>query len=155
MLIKYLQVFFISMLPIVELRGDIPFATAIGVPPLTAYGISIIGNMLPIPFIFLFAGKILHWGKDKPYIGRIFTFFLKKGYSAGRKLEDKAGFGLYLALTLFVGIPLPGTGAWTGSLAACLLGINTKKGTIAVLAGVLLAGVIMMALSLGLLSFFR
>lgn len=155
MLIKYLQVFFISMLPIVELRGAIPFATAIGVPPLTAYGISIIGNMLPIPFIFLFAGKILHWGKDKPYTGRIFTFFLKKGYSAGRKLEDKAGFGLYLALTLFVGIPLPGTGAWTGSLAACLLGINTKKGTIAVLAGVLLAGVIMMALSLGLLSFFR
>lgn len=155
MLIKYLQVFFISMLPIVELRGAIPFATAIGVPPLTAYGISIIGNMLPIPFIFLFAGKILHWGKDKLYIGRIFTFFLKKGYSAGRKLEDKAGFGLYLALTLFVGIPLPGTGAWTGSLAACLLGINTKKGTIAVLAGVLLAGVIMMALSLGLLSFFR
>lgn len=155
MLIKYLQVFFISMLPIVELRGAIPFATAIGVPPLTAYGISIIGNMLPIPFIFLFAGKILHWGKDKPYIGRIFTFFLKKGYSAGRKLEDKAGFGLYLALTLFVGIPLPGTGAWTGSLAACLLGINTKKGTIAVLAGVLLAGVIMMALSLCLLSFFR
>ena len=149
MLIKYLQVLFISMLPIVELRGAIPFATAIGVPPLTAYGISIIGNMIPVPFIFLFAGKILHWGKEKPYIGKTFRAFLEKGYKAGQKLEDKAGFGL------FVGIPLPGTGAWTGSLAACLLGINAKKGTIAVLAGVLLAGIIMMTLSLGALSFIK
>ena len=90
-----------------------------------------------------------------PYIGKIFTFFLEKGYRAGHKLEDKAGFGLYLALALFVGIPLPGTGAWTGSLAACLLGINTKKGTIVVLAGVLLAGIIMMTISLGALSFFN
>ena len=155
MLIKYLQVLFISMLPIIELRGAIPFATAIGVPPLTAYGISIIGNMLPIPFIFLFAGKILHWGKDKPYIGNIFTFFLDKGYKAGEKLENKAGFGLFFALILFVGIPLPGTGAWTGSLAACLLGINARKGTIAVLAGVLLAGIIMMTISLGALSIFK
>lgn len=155
MLIKYLQVLFISMLPIVELRGAIPFATAIGVPPLTAYGISIIGNMIPVPFIFLFAGKILHWGKEKPYIGKTFRAFLEKGYKAGKKLEDKAGFGLYLALTLFVGIPLPGTGAWTGSLAACLLGINAKKGTTAVLAGVLLAGIIMMTLSLGALSFIK
>ena len=142
------------MLPIIELRGAIPYATAIGVEPLTAYIISIIGNMIPIPFIFLFAGKILLWGKDKPYIGKIFTFFLDKGYHAGKKLEDKAGFGLYLALTLFVGIPLPGTGAWTGSLAACLLGINAKKGTIAVLAGVLLAGIIMMTISLGTVSLF-
>ena len=155
MLIKYLQVLFISMLPIIELRGAIPFATAIGVPPFTAYGISIIGNMIPVPFIFLFAGKILHWGKEKPYIGKTFSAFLEKGYKAGQKLEDKAGFGLYLALTLFVGIPLPGTGAWTGSLAACLLGINAKKGTIAVLAGVLLAGIIMMTLSLGALSFIK
>ena len=155
MLIKYLQVFFISMLPLIELRGAIPLATAIGLSPLTAYCISIIGNMLPIPFIFLFAGKILHWGKDKPYIGKIFTFFLEKGYRAGRKLENKAGFGLYLALTLFVGIPLPGTGAWTGSLAACLLGINIKKGTVAVLAGVLLAGFIMITISLGALAMFN
>lgn len=155
MLIKYLQVLIISMLPIIELRGAIPFAAAIGVHPLTAYGISIIGNMLPVPFIFLFAGKILYWGKEKPYIGKIFTFFLEKGYRSGRKLEAKAGFGLYLALTLFVGIPLPGTGAWTGSLAACLLGINVKKGTISVLAGVLLAGIIMMTISLGALSFLK
>ena len=121
MLIKYLQVLFISMLPVIELRGAIPFATAIGVPPLTAYGISIIGNMLPIPFIFLFAGKILHWGKDKPYIGNIFTFFLDKGYKAGEKLENKAGFGLFFALTLFVGIPLPGTAAWTFSFTVIRL----------------------------------
>jgi len=93
--------------------------------------------------------------KEKPYIGKTFRAFLEKGYKAGQKLEDKAGFGLYLALTLFVGIPLPGTGAWTGSLDACLLGINAKKGTIAVLAGVLLAGIIMMTLSLGALSFIK
>ena len=153
MLIKYLQVFFISMLPIIELRGAIPFATAIGVPPLTAYVISIIGNMVPVPLIFLFASKFLHWGKDKAYIGKMCHFFLEKGYRAGEKLENKAGFGLFIALPLFVGIPIPGTGAWTGSLAASLLGINIKKGTIAVLAGVLLAGIIMMVVSLGALSF--
>ena len=155
MFIKCLQVLFIAMLPIIELRGAIPFGTAIGVPPFMAYAVSIIGNMLPIPFIFLFAGKILHWGKDKIYIGKVFIFFLDKGHKAGKKLENKAGFGLYLALALFVGIPIPGTGAWTGSLAACLLGINAKKGTIAVLAGVLLAGIIMITISLGVLSIFR
>ena len=155
MLIKYLQVFFISMLPIIELRGAIPFATAIGVPPLTAYAISIIGNMVPVPLIFLFASRFLHWGKDKAYIGKLCHFFLEKGYRAGGKLENKAGFALYLAITLFVGIPLPGTGAWTGSLAASLLGINIKKGTISVLAGVLVAGIIMMVVSLGALSFLK
>ena len=155
MLIKYLQIFFISMLPIIELRGAIPFSAAIGVPPLTAYIISIVGNMLPIPFIFLFAGKFLLWGKDKPYIGKLCTFFLEKGYKAGKQLENKAGLGLYVALALFVGIPLPGTGAWTGSLAACLLGINIKKGTAAVLSGVLLAGIIMMSVSLGALAIFK
>lgn len=153
MLIKYLQVLFIAMLPIIELRGAIPIATAIGVEPLMIYVISIIGNMIPVPFIFLFAEKFLHWGKDKPYIGKLCSFFLDKGYKAGAKLEHKAGFALYLALALFVGIPLPGTGAWTGSLAASLLGINMKKGILAVLVGVLIAGLIITAVSLGVLSF--
>ena len=98
MLIKYLQVFIISMLPIIELRGAIPFAAAIGVPPLTAYGISIVGNMLPIPFIFLFAGKILHWGKDKPYIGKIFTFFLEKAIRQDTNLKTGQGL-VYILLS--------------------------------------------------------
>lgn len=142
------------MLPIVELRGSIPIATAMGIDPLTAYIICIIGNMLPVPFIFLFAHKVLIWGKDKRYTGRLFTYILEKGYKAGKSLEDKAGFALFVALAVFVGIPLPGTGAWTGSLAASLLGINMRKGIIAVLVGVLMSGAIMISVSFGVLSIF-
>ena len=116
MLIKYLQVLFISMLPIIELRGAIPFATAIGVPPLTAYGISIIGNMLPVPFIFLFAGKILHWGKEKPYIGKLFTFFLKKDIKQDINLKIRQAL-VSILLSLFLWVfpypaPVPGQEVW-------------------------------------------
>lgn len=142
------------MLPIIELRGAIPVAASFKLDPYPAYIICIIGNIFPVPFIFLFATKILNWGKDKPYIGKIFTFFLKKGYKAGASLEKKAGFALFLALTLFVAIPLPGTGAWTGSLAASLLGINRKKGILSVTCGVLIAGIIMMIVSQGVLFLF-
>ena len=150
-----IKVFLIAMLPIIELRGAIPIAAALRIPHHTAYFICIIGNMLPVPVILLFSGKVLHWGKNKPYIGKIFTFFIEKGYKSGKKLEDKAGFALYLALALFVGIPLPGTGAWTGSLAASLLGMNVKKSIIAVLSGVLLSGIIISVASFGLTWFFR
>jgi uncharacterized membrane protein len=102
--------------------------------------------------IYLFARKVLLWGKDKPYIGRLFTFCLEKGEKGGKKLQEKAGRGLFLALLLFVGIPLPGTGAWTGTLAASLLDMDFKSSVIAVMCGVLLAGVIMGAASAGLLG---
>lgn len=154
-MLDYIKVLIISMLPIIELRGAIPVATALGIDLKTAYIICTIGNMLPVPFIFLFARKILLWGQDKPYLTKPFTYILNKGYKAGKKLEDKAGFTLYLALALFVGIPLPGTGAWTGSLAASLLGMNVKKSIFSVLLGVLLAGIIMSLLSFGVLSLFR
>ena len=111
--------------------------------------VAVIGNMIPVPFIFLFARRILEWGKDKKVIGGFFTWCLQKGEKGGRKLEEKAGKGLYWALFLFVGIPVPGTGAWTGMLAASILNMDFKKSTLAALGGVLLAGAIMLAASLG------
>ena len=144
---KYLIVFFVSMVPIIELRGAIPYAVGFGLPLLPSYIIAIIGNMIPVPFIFLFARKVLVWGSTKKYIGKFFTWCLKKGEKGGEKLKQSAGKGLYIALLIFVGIPLPGTGAWTGTLAASLLNMDFKKSTLAVMGGVILAGIIMGILS--------
>ena len=148
MLVKYLLVFFISMVPLIELRGAIPYAIGFGLPLLPSYIIAIIGNMLPMPFIFFFARKVLEWGQDKPVIGKFFSWCLEKGHKGGEKLQQKAGRGLYWALFLFVGIPLPGTGAWTGTLAASILDMDFKKSVGSVVSGVVLAGVIM-----GIVSF--
>ena len=149
MLKHYLMIFFISMVPLIELRGAIPYAVGFELPLLPSYIICILGNMLPVPVIFLFARKVLEWGADKPLIGKFFTFCLEKGHKGGVKLQQKAGKGLFLALLLFVGIPVPGTGAWTGTLAASLLDMDFKSSVIAVLLGVVLAGVIMGLLSSG------
>ena len=150
MLKYYLITFLVSMVPIIELREAIPIAVGMGVPLVPAYIIAVIGNMLPVPFIYFFARKVLVWGSTKRGIGRFFRFCLEKGESGGRKLKEKAGKGLFIALLLFVGIPLPGTGAWTGTLAASMLDMGFKKSVIAVMGGVLLAGVIMGAASAGL-----
>ena len=149
---KYLWVFLTSMVPIIELRGAIPVAVGMGLPLIPSYIICIIGNMLPVPFIYFFARKVLIWGADKPVIGKFFTFCLEKGEKGGKKLQAKAGRGLFVALLLFVGIPLPGTGAWTGTLAASLLDMDFKSSVIAVMCGVLLAGVIMALISNGVLG---
>ena len=143
MLKKYLTVFFVSMVPLIELRGAIPYGVIFGLPLWSTYIIAIIGNMIPVPFIFLFARKILEWGADKPVIGKFFTFCLEKGHKGGQKLKATAGRGLFIALLLFVGIPLPGTGAWTGTLAASLLDMDFKESVLACMGGVLLAGCIM------------
>lgn len=140
---KYLYIFFISMVPLIELRGAIPVSQVYKLPVLQSYVICVIGNMLPVPIIYLFARKVLEWGADKPVIGRFFTFCLEKGEKGGQKLQKKAGRGLFLALLLFVGIPLPGTGAWTGTLAASILDMDFKSSIAAVMLGVLLAGIIM------------
>ena len=150
MFTKYLIVFLISMVPLIELRGAVPYAIAFDLPMLPSYIIAIIGNMLPVPFIFFFARKVLLWGKDKKFIGKFFTFCLEKGEKGGNKLKSKAKNGLYVALFLFVGIPLPGTGAWTGTLAASILDMDFKKSVLAIISGVVLAGIIMGLLSLGL-----
>ena len=142
-MIEYLICFFISMVPLIELRVAVPFGLTRGLDPLILYPICIVGNMLPVPIIFFFARKVLEWGKDKKVIGKFFTFCLEKGHKGGEKLQSKAGRGLYWALFLFVGIPVPGTGAWTGTLAASILDMDFKKSVIAVIAGVVLAGIIM------------
>lgn len=153
MLRKYLIVFLVSMVPLIELRGAIPVSQGFDLPIVQSYILCIVGNMIPVPFIYLFARKFLEWGQDKKIIGGICRFFLVKGKKGGEKLQSKAGRGLFVALFLFVGIPLPGTGAWTGTLAASLLDMKFKETVIAVVLGVLLAGLIMMAVSLGAFSF--
>lgn len=151
---KILIVFVISMIPLIELRGAIPVAVGmeLGLPEWLVLIVAIIGNMLPVPIIYLFARKVLNWGttvKWKPF-KKFCNFCLKKGEKAGDKLLKKAKSGVYFALFLFVAIPIPGTGAWTGTLAASILNLDFKKTTIAILAGVLTAGLIMLAFSLGL-----
>lgn len=154
MLTKYLWIFFISMVPIVELRGAIPVSQMMGLPMVASYIICIIGNMLPVPIIYLFARKVLVWGSDKPVIGGFFSWCMEKGEHGGQKLQAKAGKGLFVALLLFVGIPVPGTGAWTGTLAASILDMDFKSTVAAVMLGVLLAGIIMMTLSFAGVSIF-
>ena len=146
-MLNYLKLFVISMIPLIELRGAIPFSQFWGMPIIPSFIVCIIGNMVPVPFIYLFARKVLEWGKDKPVTGRFFTFCLEKGKKGGEKLTSKAGRGVFVALLLFVGIPLPGTGAWTGTLAASILDMDFKSTVTAVMLGVLLAGVIMMTAS--------
>lgn len=143
-IVKYLIVFFVSMVPIVELRGAIPIAEGLGLNLFLYYPISILGNILPVPVIYLFARKVLEWGKNKKLIGNFFTWCLEKGSKGGEKLKESAGNkGIFLALLIFVGIPLPGTGAWTGTLAASFLNLDFKTSISAVTLGVLLAGIIM------------
>lgn len=144
MLTKYLATFFISMIPIVEIRGAIPIGIGYGLDPIVTYIICVIGNMLPMPIIYFFARKTLVWGADKKFIGKFFRWCLTKGEHGGQKLREKAGSGgLVIALMLFVGIPIPGTGAWTGTLAASFLDMGIKKTTLAVSLGVIIAGTIM------------
>ena len=147
---KYLIVFFVSMVPLIELRGAIPIAAGMGLPFIQYYIIAIIGNMIPVPFLYFFARKILVQGADKPVVGNFFTWCLEKGEKGGKKLQATAGKGLFVALLLFVGIPLPGTGAWTGTLAASILDMNFKSSVLAVMLGVILAGIIMALASMGL-----
>lgn len=156
MLKKFLIVFFVSMVPLIELRGAVPIglSEAFGeaLPLIPLYITCIVGNMLPVPLIFFFARKILVWGSDKKFIGKFFKFCLEKGEKGGKKLQEKTGQSVYVALFLFVGIPLPGTGAWTGTLAASLLDLDFKKSVIAIVAGVILAGIIMGLASAGVLG---
>ena len=148
---NYLKIFFISMVPLIELRGAVVYSQYLGMPILSSYIVCVIGNMLPVPLIYLFARKVLEWGSHVKLIGPVFSWLLEKGRKAGDKLTAKAGRGLFLALLLFVGIPLPGTGAWTGTLAASILHMDFKSTVTAVMLGVLLAGIIMM--TAGVLGF--
>ena len=152
-MLHYLIIFLVSMIPIIELRGAMVYAVGYGLPYIPALIICVIGNMLPVPFIYFFARKVLTWGADKKYIGKICTFFLVKGERAGQKMVSTAGRGgLFIALLLFVGIPLPGTGAWTGTLGASFLNMGLKSTVLSVCLGVIMAGVIMALVSTGVFS---
>ena len=149
MLRKYLLCFLISMVPVLELRGAIVMAVGMGLDFVTSLVVCVIGNMLPVPLIYFFARKILVWGSHKKYVGKFFAHFLEKGERGGQKLVATAGRGgLFVALMLFVGIPLPGTGAWTGALAASFLNMGIKSTTLSVSLGVIIAGIIMGAASM-------
>lgn len=152
-----LWIFLISMVPLIELRGAIPVSQAFSppVPLALSCAVCVAGNIFPVPFIYLFARRFLEWGARKKAIARPCEFFLVKGRRAGEKLSAKAGMGLFAALALFVGVPLPGTGAWTGTLAASILDMGLKRTTAAVVFGALMAGVIMALLSAGAFSFVR
>lgn len=143
---KYIIVFLVSMLPIVELRGAIPIGTGMGMPFLEAYPLAVLGNMLPVPFILIFVRPVLAIMAKFGVFTKLVDTVLEKGHAAG----DKFGDAKYWALYTFVAIPLPGTGAWTGSLAATLLDLDKKKSFLAVFAGVMTAGIIMGLVSYGL-----
>lgn len=152
-MLNYLIIFLVSMVPIIELRGAMIYAVGFDLPYIPALIVCVLGNMLPVPIIYFFARKVLVWGADKKYIGKLFTFFLVKGERAGQKLVKATGRGgLFLALLLFVGIPLPGTGAWTGTLGASFLNMGFKSTVTAVSLGVVSAGIIMALLSTGVFS---
>jgi len=148
-LIKYLIAFFVSMVPLIELRAGVPIAVGMGLDYFPALLVCVVGNMLPVPLIYFFARKVLIWGADKKYIGKFFRFCLEKGEKGGQRLIARTGRGgLFVALMLFVGIPLPGTGAWTGTLAASFLNMGIKSTVLAVSLGVIIAGIIMGVISL-------
>ena len=141
---KFLSVFLVSMLPLVELRLAVPMAIGMGLDPLWSIVVCALGNILPVPLIYFFARKLLTWGAGQKYIGRACAFCLTKGEHAGQKLVAKTGRGgLFVALMLFVGIPLPGTGAWTGTLGASFLDMGFKSTVLSVTLGVIIAAIIM------------
>lgn len=147
---KYLFIFFISMVPLIELRVAVPIALGMDLQTIPSIVVCVIGNILPVPIIYLFAHKFLIWGLDKPVIGAVCRFFHDKGERAGKRLvSSKFGkYGLMVALTAFVGIPIPGTGAWTGTLGASFLEMGMKETILSVCVGVILAGIIMASVSL-------
>ncbi len=139
------------MVPILELRGAIPYSVGFGLPSIPSFIVCVIGNMIPVPFIYWFARRVLEWGKDKRFIGKFFTWCLVKGEHGGTESSwQSPALEVQIALLLFVGIPLPGTGAWTGTLAASFLEAYWKKSVIMVMLGVVMAGVIMYLGSIGL-----
>lgn len=136
--------FIISMIPLLELRGSIIVAGGLlKLPFIMTFISAIIGNMLPIPFILLFIKRIFKWMKTKNKLRKFPEWCEKKAMSKSEQIEKYGYFGLYL----FVAIPLPGTGAWTGSLAATLFSLDTKKSLLAIFLGVITAGLIISALS--------
>ena len=154
---KELCVFFCSMIPIIELRGAIPMGAAFnatlgGMPFWLTYLLSVAGNMLPIPFILLFIKKVIRWMSNSKvkFFNKIANYLLNKVEKKRDKIEKYSFWGV----ALFVGIPLPMTGAWTGSLVAAMLDMKFWKAMLSALVGVLCAGVVMTLISYGIAAIF-
>lgn len=145
---KEILVFLISLMPILELRGGLIAAALLDVNPIVSYIISIIGNILPVPFILWFINSILNWMRSSKHFSKIAKWLDGKVMKHKSQIEKYGFWGL----VLFVGIPLPGTGAWTGCLIAAVLNMNRKKAFLAAMLGILMASIIMMILSFGLLK---
>ena len=135
---KYLITFLISMVPVIELRGAIPYGIGFGLEPWVVYVLATVGNLLPIPFILLFIRKILQWMKKYEKLGRIATKLEQRAANKNGRVKKSE----FIGLLLFVAIPLPGTGAWTGALIAALMDMRMKRALSAVALGVLTAGII-------------
>lgn len=134
----------ISALPIIELRGGLPFGVSLGLPMWLAFISAVIGNLLPVPFIIVYIQRIFQWMRKKmPWFNGVVDWLEKKAHLKGQRVSKYK----YIGLWLFVATPLPGTGAWTGSLAAAFLGMRLKKTVPAVVLGVLTAGGIMLLLT--------
>lgn len=150
MFLHALVVFLVSMVPVVELRGAIPFGFAFGLPLWLNYALCVIGNFLPVPFILLFIRRILAWMKKTKHLARFALWLEKKA----QKNSDKVMKGVASGLFLFVAIPLPGTGAWTGALVASLFDMRMKYALPAIFLGILAAGAIMSLVTYGLIGGF-
>ena len=145
---KYIIVFVISLMPILELRGGPLASSILGLPMWQSYFLCLLGNILPIPFILWLINPLFRYMRNWKYIGKMVLWCEKKAESKKDQIEKLK----YIGLFLFVGIPLPGTGAWTGCLIAALLNLDKKKSLIAAILGVLVAGIIMLILSYGILG---
>ena len=147
----YGAVFIVSMVPLIELRGSVIVGTAFGLPWLNVLLLSIVGNLLPIPFVLIFGKKLINWLKTLPFLSRLTHWYERRLMNKSDTIQKFAFYGLWL----FVGIPLPGTGAWSGSVIASLLDVPLKKSIPAVIAGVLTAGIIMTVASRGVAGLFQ
>lgn len=150
-LTKYLIVFGMSMVPVIELRGAVPYGVAAGLPLLTVLITAILGNMVPVPFILLFIRKILDWMKTREgFLKKVADKLEARALSKSDVLEKYAAFGLFV----LVAIPLPGTGAWTGALVAAVFRLKWKHAIPSIFAGVVAAGIIMSIVSYGVKALF-
>lgn len=141
----------VSMIPVVELRGGIPFGVAAGLPVWAAFLAAVLGNLIPVPFIIVYIRRIFQWMRRRiPRLNRLVDALERKAHLKGQKVNKYK----YLGLMLFVAIPLPGTGAWTGSLAAAFLDMPLRKALPSVILGVLIAGMAVSILSYGVVSLF-
>ncbi len=148
---KFTLTVLVSMIPVVELRGGIPAGVALGLPVWAAFIAAVMGNLIPVPFIIVYIRRIFQWMRRRiPRLNSLVDKLERKAHLKGQKVTKYK----YLGLMLFVAIPLPGTGAWTGSLAAAFLDMPLRKAIPSVIVGVLIAGIAISIAAYGLTSLF-